>query len=195
MPYIDTSEFEDEMGESQRIEFEIHRDNFILLIRNIIDELGLAEHIELVKVYSPAGGHAALWRENSDEWPSPKLNLDIYTDKNRYLCANLIRHEFGHEADRHNSEMHYEPAIEKRWMNGPNWNLFHLIVNISLDSRLAEQGLGKAERRREFDQVRKEHPEFFEGQPNFFEDTWNNPPSTWPAIEALTRKLTESKAK
>ncbi len=57
-PNIDTPDFELSLGTSGGPEFLDHRDEFISLIRRIIDELELTEHIEHVNVSSPDRGRA-----------------------------------------------------------------------------------------------------------------------------------------
>jgi len=185
LPEIDTSDFEASFNfesPEQKLFLE-KRQEFKQLIFQIIEELDLLGKIESLAICSPATGRAMLYREKKDPWPSKKLCLDIYTD--RYLDENLIRHEFMHEADRWNPDMKYDPEIERKWGGSQEHEkaVFETILNISVDSRLANRGLGKEKRRKNFHELMgKEFDELFE-------DIWASPPNNWPEFEKVTIHL------
>lgn len=100
------------------------------------------------------------------------------------MDENLLRHEFQHEADRHDPKMEHDPKLEENWKND---QYFHLACNISVDSRLGEKGLGKEYRRNEFNRT------MGESCTNLYEELWENPPKTWKEIEELAIKLNSIK--
>jgi hypothetical protein len=176
-----------------RTAFAANRDAFEALLRRLIVELGLQGQIEVLRICWPREGRTVLYRE--DPWPSKRLNLEMYTDPEKYMDEQLLRHELGHEADRQDPEMLYDPAIEERWKHcwalsgaGKRWKPLDLAANISLDARLGGRGLGKKKRLEEFRKiVGKEHGWLFE-------EAWANPPRTWPEIEGLAKRLLASLA-
>lgn len=175
MPDVDTSE----LGECLKCfgKPPINHAAFVDLIHKIVRELNLRGKIVGIKVKGPMLSRAQLYRERENPWPSPYVVLDLYLD--RYLEENLIRHEFGHEADRHDPTMGYDPEVEIRWRRLPC--VFDLAANISLDSRLAPRGLSKAKRIAEFQDVLGFSDDVW------FEKLWANPPRTWAAISELAR--------
>jgi hypothetical protein len=178
LPEIDTSDFELALSDSQLQQFLQDRHAFVNLLQRLIIELRLQGQIEHLKICEPARGHAEIYREPGNPWPSKRLGLDIYLD--RHMDERLLRHELGHEADRWNPEMGYDPAIEERWKG--HWAL-NLAANISLDARLGDRGLGKELRRSDF------RSEVGEDYDSVFEEAWGNPPKTWSEIEALATRL------
>jgi len=192
MPEIDTRDFEEGLqtfrSEQEVMYFPQRRPEFIKLVHRLILELGLQNQIEYLDVRYPLGDgpeeRAVMYRdERTNPWPSKRMILEIYGD--RYMDERLLRHELGHEADRRNPDMHYEPAIEKRWAG--RWEL-HLAMNISLDARLGEQGLGK-----EFRWEREFLPRVGAHYRSLFEEIWASPPKTWPEMEALATYFTQLK--
>jgi hypothetical protein len=178
LPEIDTSHFEcGFFSLSQSEQFLRDRPDFINLLHRLIIELQLEGQIERLKV-KPDRCRAELYREPENPWPSKRLCLEIYPD--RYMDERLLRHELGHEADRWNPKMLYDPAIEERWKL--HW-AFNLAANISLDARLCDGGLGRDLRLKDFRSMLGEDCE------SVFEEAWTNPPKTWPKIEALASKL------
>ena len=177
-PKICTRGFEDVLSNAELKCFCSHRPAFIKLIHQIVIELKLQGYIEYLNISSPAQDRAALYRTNP--WPSKILHLDIYKDK--YMDERLLRHELGHEADRRNPDMLYDPTIEVRWKEA-NYRIFEMAANISLDARLGDGGLGRKRRQEEFCQ------KFGKEYDDFFEEAWANAPATWPDIEKLARKL------
>ena len=158
---------------------------FVKLVHRLIKELGLQGQIEYLAVGVPSRGRAEIFRKPQHPWPSKRLCLEIYPE--RFMCERLLRHELGHEADRQNSAMLYDPAIEARWKCNRSWAL-ELAANISLDARLADRGLGKDFRKKDFlEQVGKLHIDYFE-------QIWENPPRTWPEIEDLAGDLLKLKS-
>jgi len=179
---MDTTGFETKLSTSQRQRFAEERPAFVRLVRQVIQELDLQDHIDHLTVLLPSHdrGRAELFRRKDNPWPSKRLHLEIYAD--RYMDEQLLRHEFGHEADRRNPDMHYDPAIERRWGDRP---VFNLAANISLDARLDERGLGREFRKAEFVQVMGMY------LLDVFRRAWESPPRTWPEIEELARELAE----
>jgi hypothetical protein len=110
--------------------------------------------------------------------------LEIYLDD--YMNRRLLRHEFGHEADRWNPRMQYDGTIETRFRDCPS--ALDCAANISLDARLGRRGLGRNRRRSEFVSL------FGENRIDLFDNSWANPPLDWPAIERLARVLVGSLA-
>ena len=182
LPKIDTSDFELALSNVELRSFLSKRLEFVGLVHQIVIELKLQGHIEHLNIYSPARSRAELYRDHENPWPSKNLCLDIYT--NKYMDEQLLRHELGHEADRRNPNMLYDPKIEERW-RGQNFWILEMAANISLDARLGDGGLGKKKRRKEFCQ------KFGKEYDSFFEEVWANAPTTWPAIEALSSKLSK----
>lgn len=182
LPKIDTSDFELALSDAELMRFYSNRPAFVSLVNQIVIELKLQGHIEHLNICSPAYCRAELYRDHNNPWPSKNLCLDIYT--NKYMDERLLRHELGHEADRRNPDMLYDPTIEKRW-RGQNFWILEMAANISLDARLGDGGLGKKKRRKEFCQ------KFGKEYDSFFEEVWANAPTTWPAIEALSSKLSK----
>lgn len=170
-------------GDETREElFQQTRSELEALLFRLIDELGLRHKIQHLKIKPQSRDRNELYREPGNPWPSRRISLDI--DSDRYMCERLLRHELGHEGDRWNPRMLYDPAIEERWPNQERWAL-ELAANISLDARLGEGGLGKEFRRKDFlAAIGRQHAAFFE-------DNWQNPPQTWPEIEELAHKLLE----
>ena len=84
-----------------------------------------------------------------------------------------------HEADRWNPSMEYDRILEKKWeKSGLNQkNIFELVLNISIDSRLNEKGFGKEKRKQNFCKL------IGENYIHVFENMWNNPPKTWPEFD------------
>ena len=186
-PIIDTKDFELGLSDTKKKEFQGNKEAFKRLIKQVITELKLNGYIEHLKICSPPQNRAVLYRDCENPWPSKTLCLDIYSDKNKYMCTRLLRHEFGHEADRQSPGMLYDPSIEKRWRKC-RW-VFEMAANISLDARLGDLGLGKEKRLKEFQiEIGTKHI-------NFFEEQWTNPPQTWPAIEDLANKIYKLKTK
>ncbi len=183
-PEIDTEDFELALSDSQRQQFLKDRPAFVHLLDRLVVELGLQGQIEHLEICKPARCRAELYREPGNAWPSKRLCLDIYPD--RYMDEHLLRHELGHEADRWNPKMLYDPAIEERWKRC--W-AFNLAANISLDRRLGDGGLGKEMRREDF------QAELGEEHGDVFEEVWADPPKTWPQIEALATKLSALQTK
>ena len=177
-PEIDTTDLEFEMELWNR---PFDRDRFRDLIYRLIVELQLQGQIEHIKVSGAQRGRAELFRTGRDGWPSPGVCLDIYADE-RCMDERLLRHELGHEADRRNPAMQYDPAIEQRWAGDNAWAL-DMAANVSLDSRLGKRGLGKARRQKEF--VEK----FGADRLPEFQEAWANPPTTWLEIDALATRL------
>ncbi len=183
LPEIDTRDFEVDLQPcpSELKRFRENRPAFLNLLHSLIIELKLQGQIEQLKICapdSPDRSRAELFRKIEHPWPSRRLCLAIYRD--RYMDERLLRHELGHEADRPNPEMRYDPAIEERWKNC--W-AFNLAANISLNARLGDGGLGRESDRPNFQElVGREHEELFE-------EAWTNPPRTWPDIEELAKRL------
>lgn len=175
---IDTSHFERGFFSfSKREQFIKDRPAFRKLLQKLIIELHLEGQIEHLKVKCDQG-RAELYREPGNFWPSKHICLEIYPD--RYMDEQLLRHELGHEADRWNPKMLYDPAVEERWKG--HW-AFNLAANISLDARLGDGGLGKELNLKEFRSVLREDYD------TVFEEAWADPLKTWPEIEALAIKL------
>jgi len=165
------------------------RGAFVSLVASVTEQLGIADKIESLAVHGPDNARAEMWREPSEQWPQTRLHLDIYPC--RYLERSLLTHEFGHERDRHDSSMSYDPEIEGAWHRSDHFDLFELVVNISLDSRLGSEGLGREYRKDEFKLFVQDHPEYFSNAPDFFEKTWAHPPSTWPEMDSLAHQIAE----
>jgi hypothetical protein len=170
-PDIDTTEFEEALSPSDRRRFRADRHRFVRLVQRLIVELALQGHLDHLNVGVPAQGRAELYRRREAPWPSKRLCLDLYSD--RYMDARLLRHELGHEADRRNPEMLYDPAAELRWKGGTQWAL-DVAANISLDARLGDGGLGREWRLQEFRRF------FGSEHDSVFDRAWRNPPRTWP---------------
>ena len=177
MPVIDTSEFQS-FHEREYAAFQENRDRFVCLIYRVIGELGLENQIEHLTVRGHTTGRAMLYRNLSDPWPSKRLNLDLYFD--RFLDRKLLTHEFGHEADRRDPSMLYDPEIEERWKED---YALEIVCNLSLDSRLGSRGLGKECRLIEFRKGFGDHLD------SVFEVAWARPPASWPEMEELALKL------
>jgi hypothetical protein len=175
MPEIDLSDFRSPRA-AERIAFNRDRQKFVAMIYRVITELGLVNEIEHLTVHGPINNRAELYRNAPEDWPSRRLQLDIYW--HRYLDANLLRHEFGHEADRRNPAMLYDPLIERRWRAKRDTAL-EIICNLSLDARLGSGGLGRECRLIEFREA------FGTERDPIFEAAWQSPPMTWPAMEEL----------
>src|ERR1044072_265013 len=124
---IDTDDYELSLDEDVLEQFLADRSVFIDLMRRIIDELGLTGYVEHLTVSFPAQGRAEIYRDRDYPWPSTRLCLDLYPG--RHLDERLLRHEFGHEADRRNPAMGYDPTIETRWKGN---NAFEMAANVSL---------------------------------------------------------------
>ena len=180
LPEIDTHHFEVDLQPCLRRlrRFQRDRPAFIKLIQRLVYELELQGKIKQLKLLL-ALDRAELYREAGDQWPSPRVSLAIYKD--RYMEEQLLRHELGHEADRWNPQMLYDPTIEKRWKHC-SWAL-NVAADISLDARLGKGGLGKTWRRDDFLRM------LGKDQEGLFEEAWANPPTTWPAIELLAKRL------
>jgi len=181
LPTVDTSHIELWFSPAQLRVFHRRRGKFVTLIHSVVTELGLHGRIEHLAVSGPTLGRACLYRKAENPWPSKRLNLEIYLD--RYMDARLIRHEFGHEADRWNPEMLFDNDIHER-LREHAWAL-DTAANISLDARLGRLGLGRRRRRDEFLSLLGTH------HARFFSELWASPPSTWPEIEALALRLAE----
>ncbi len=163
-------------------EFELHQDFEVALaagydaaafrrgILQIMDEFSLQDHLDRVSVGSPDRGRAELFRAGDRPWPSREVVLLIYPC--RWNDDRLLRHEFGHEADRHNPAFGYDPSPEGRaFPKGRRANALNLAWDISLDSRLNPRGLTKEHRLADFLRMR------VGGHPRF-EDLWAHPPRT-----------------
>ena len=173
--------FEDGLDWEDKKCFLRNKRKFLDLICRVIKELGLCGKIEHLTVYTPFSDppHTEICRMDGP-WPSKKLRLYIYKDRCRYLNERLLWHEFQHEADRWNKDMHYDFKTDKEWNNHWAWNL---AANISVDARLGKRGLGEEFRREDFIKtVGSEHV-------NIFENAWTNRPETWPEINKLAKKL------
>ena len=182
LPEIDTSDFECALSTAELRRFRSNRPAFVRLLHRIVIELKLQGHIEHLNICSPDRCRAELYRDRKNPWPSKNLCLDIYT--NKYMDERLLRHELGHEADRRNPDMLYDPTIEEHWQGQDYW-ILEMAANISLDARLGDGGLGKKRRRKEFCQ------NFGKEYDGSFEEVWANAPTTWPAIGALASKLSK----
>lgn len=182
LPKIDTSDFEYTLSNAELRRFRSYRLAFVRLVHQIVIELKLQGHIEHLNICSPVRCRAEFYRDHENPWPSKNLCLDIYT--NKYMDERLLRHELGHEADRRNPDMLYDPTIEERWQGQDYW-ILEMAANISLDARLGDGGLGKKRRRKESCQ------NFGKEYDSFFEEVWANAPTTWPSIEALSSKLSK----
>ena len=182
LPEIDTSDFECALSNEELRSFRLHRPAFVRLVHKIVIQLDLQEHIKHLNICSPDRCRAELYRDKNNPWPSKNLCLDIYKDK--YMDEKLLRHEFGHEADRRNPKMRYDPMIEKRWEGAKFW-ILEMAANISLDARLGDGGLGKKKRQEEF------CLNFGQEYDALFEEVWANAPATWPDIEKLATKLSK----
>jgi hypothetical protein len=191
LPEIDTREFEWflEPWPSKLRRFRQRHPRFVDLVHKLVIELQLQGKIEHLKIHQSYFGRAELYREVGHQWPGPRVCLAIYKD--RYMDKRLLRHELRHEADHWNPEMHYNPEIEQRWKDcwmsavwrGGLWSPLNVAADISLDGRRGTGGLGKEWRREDFHRaLGKEHD-------SLFEEAWANPPTTWPAIEALAKRL------
>jgi hypothetical protein len=126
-PEIDTIDFELGLGEEQLEQFKKERPAFIEKIYRLIRELQLEGKIERLKICSQTQMRAVLYREPVDPWPSNKICMELYPDK--YMDEGLLSHELGHEADRHNSSMQYDPEIESRWKDRGE---LEIAANLSL---------------------------------------------------------------
>lgn len=132
MPKIDMERFK-KLNKFRKEEIKNNEEKFINLIKSIIEELDLTGKIDYITVGAHLGQNA-IYRTLENPWPEKKLHVSIEFKK--WLDENLLRHEFGHEADRHNPDMHYDPEIENNWKG--RWE-FNLAANISLDSRLGDR--------------------------------------------------------
>lgn len=185
-PEIDTKDLELAFkGSDEEMRFRNKLPEFVKLIHGLIKELSLQGQIEYFAVGVPSRGRAEIFRKPQHPWPQKRLCLEIYPE--RFMCERLLRHELGHEADRRNPAMLYDPSIEARWKGSQAWAL-ELAANISLDARLGDGGLGKDFRKKDFlEQVGKLHIDYFE-------QIWENPPRTWPEIEDLANRLLQLKS-
>ncbi len=172
MPVIDVSHFELELSPG-------HRRAFRDLIYKLIIELHLQNEIEHLELRSPPEPRSVLYRQPYNPWPSKRIVLAIYP-VDKYMDEQKLRHELGHEADRRNPEMQSDPDLESRWTK---CGAFEVAANLSLDARLGERGLGPCFRWEEFKDFVGEN-----FQP-LFAELWANPPSTWPEIETLAKRL------
>jgi hypothetical protein len=183
-PEIDFEDFELSMHPDELPIFNQRKEEFQKLIFKVIEELNLRGKIEKLSIDSTLDvRRAEIHREKGHPFPSKELRLCIYLDN--YMDENLIRHEFMHEADRHNPEMEYDPDLEKKWQGYPTYEraILETVINISVDSRLEDRGLGKERRKTNF------HELIGEGQEQLFEDLWENPPKTWPGFENTAKHL------
>jgi hypothetical protein len=192
LPEISTDEFEERLAieddsngwldHPQKTRFLAKRLEFIALVHKLIAELSLECMIDHLTVRIPDGENDPNVLYRVGIWPSKQLVLEIHAD--RYLDEQLLRHEFGHEADRHNTTMRYDPKIEEEWKTPKErWNIFNMAMNISLDARRSTRGLGFRRRFREF------RCKFGKDYDQLFRKWWANPPNTWPEIANLATEL------
>jgi hypothetical protein len=180
LPDVDTGEFEECLATEKRQVFQRERSDFVALVYEIISELGLEGCLDHVTVSGLTWDHALLCRRTEEPWPSRRVLLELYPD--RYMDRELLTHEFGHEADRHNPDMLYTNEIEQRFEGDTGWALT-CAANISLDARLGDRGLGRERRRTEFvGLLGRRHLALFD-------ENWAHPPLDWPGIAALAEKL------
>jgi hypothetical protein len=165
---------------------------FVELIHKAVNELNLAGKLTTITVRGfndPVKGHAQIYRERPNLWPSTEVILEMYLDQAHYLNENLIYHEFGHEADRHDLPG-YDPKLDERWpyTSASFWAL-NVAMNISVDTRLHGRGLSKEENLVEFrNHLRTNHESDI-----LFVRSWAHPPQTWQAIEELANELLQLK--
>src|ERR1700740_638855 len=78
--------------------------------------------------------------------------------------------------------MLFDPKIYDRWKEPHFWAL-NLAMDITLDARLGEHGLGQNFR------LANSHDEIGSDHDDLFKKEWTAPRMTWPDIEILAKEL------
>lgn len=176
----------------------IEGDTFKKLLRKVLKELNLYSKLEYIEVNGSDEDRAQLYRERENQWPSPKVELDI--DIDRYLNKQLLMHEFAHEADRWDENFKYNDQIDKKFapLKGnqkdekyKEYNAYNLAWNISIDSRRSPKCLSKEYRFKEYKDYfePKNYKDYPKVGDDWFEELWANPPKTHCEIVGLANKF------